>query len=187
MKGVSDGVRHKGERIVYDGKVVKVGMADLELPGGRDLELEIIRHPGASAIVPFTGPDEVLLIHQYRFAAGGFLWEIPAGKLDRGEAPEHCAARELEEETGKRAGRIEKLGSVLTTPGFTDEVIHLFAAFELEEVGQRLEPDELIEVVPTPFDEAICMVFDGRIRDGKSAVALLHAARRTGRLGATDE
>jgi len=179
----ASGVRRRGERIVYDGRVVRVGVADLELPGGRDVALEIIRHPGASAIVPFTGPDEVLLIHQYRFAADGYLWEVPAGKLDAGEAPEVCAARELEEETGHRAGRLELLASIYTTPGFTDEVIHLFAAWDLEEVGQRLEADELIEVVATPFDEALAMVFDGRIRDAKSALALLHAARRAGRLG----
>jgi ADP-ribose pyrophosphatase len=178
-----DEPRRRSERIVYDGRVVKVGMADVELPGGRAIELEIIRHPGASAIVPFSGPEEVLLIHQYRFAADGRLWEVPAGKLDAGEDPERCAARELGEETGRRAGRIEKLGSIFTTPGFTDEVIHLFAGWDLEEVGQQLEHDELIEVVPTPFDEAIRMVFDGRIHDGKSALAILHAARRAGRLG----
>jgi ADP-ribose pyrophosphatase len=177
-------VRKKGERRVYEGRVLDVDLTHVELPGGRDVELEIIRHPGASAIVPFTSPDEVLLIHQYRFAADGFLWEVPAGKLDAGEPPEVCAARELEEETGHRADRLEPLASIYTTPGFTDEVIHLFAAFDLEPVGQRLEPDEWIEVVPKPFDEAVAMVFDGRIRDAKSALALLHAARRAGRLGA---
>ena len=175
--------RRTGERIVYDGRVVKVGLADVELPGGHAIELEILRHPGASAIVPFSGPEEVLLIRQYRFAADGFLWEIPAGKLEPDEPPERCAARELQEETGWRAGRLEPLGSILTTPGFTDEVIHLFAAYDLEASEQRLEPDEWIEVVPTSFDEALRMVFDGRIRDGKSALGLLHAGQRAGRLG----
>jgi len=175
--------RHAGERIVYEGRVVKVALADVELPGGSGIELEILRHPGAAAIVPFSGPEEVLLIRQYRFAADGFLWEIPAGKLEADERPESCAARELEEETGRRADRLEALGSILTTPGFTDEVIHLFAAYDLEASQQRLEPDELIEVVPTSFDEALDMVFDGRIRDGKSALGLLHAAHRAGRLG----
>ncbi len=171
------------ERIVYDGRVVKVGLADVALPGGRNVELEIIRHPGASAIVPFRTPDEVLLIEQFRAAADGHIWEIPAGKLDAKEAPERCAARELEEEAGYRAGRLEHLASIFTTPGFTDEVIHLFAAHDLEPTEQRLEPDEVIRVVPTPFDEALAMVFDGRIRDGKSALALIHAAHRLGRLG----
>jgi len=176
-------VRLEGERLVWNGRVVKLAVADLRMPGGREVALEVVRHPGAAAMVPFTKPDEVLLIRQYRFAAGGTIWEVPAGKLDGGEPPEACAARELEEEVGHRAGRLERLGSVLTTPGFTDEVIHLFAAHDLEPVGQRLEPDELIEVVPTPFAEAVAMVFDGRIRDGKSALAILHAARRLGRLG----
>jgi ADP-ribose pyrophosphatase len=180
---MTDDPKRRSERLVYDGKVVKVAVAEVELPGGREVELEIIRHPGAAAIVPFLGPDEVLLIHQYRFAADGRLWEVPAGKLDPGEAPETCAARELQEETGYRAGRLERLGSIYTTPGFTDEVIHLFAAYDLEAVGQQLEPDELIEVATTPFDEALRMVFDGRLRDGKSAIALLQAARRAGRLG----
>lgn len=177
-------VRRLGERIVYDGRVVKVGLADIGLPSGRNVELEIIRHPGASAILPFLGPDEVLLLDQYRFAADDQLWEVPAGKLDPGEPPEVCAARELEEEAGRSAGRLEHLVSVFTTPGFTDEVIHLYAAYDLSEVPQQLEPDELIRVVPTPFDEAVRMVFDGRIRDAKSALAILHAARRSGRLGA---
>ena len=171
------------ERVVYEGPVVKVAIADVALPGGRNVPLEIIRHPGASAIVPFLGPDEVLLIEQYRFAAEGMIWEVPAGKLDAGEAPEVCAARELEEEAGHRAGRLEHLSSIFTTPGFTDEVIHLFAAHDLEPVAQRLEPDEVIRVVPTPFAEAIEMVFRGDIRDGKSALAILHAARRMGKLG----
>jgi len=181
-----DAPRRRSERRVYDGRVVKVGLADVEMPDGRRTELEIIRHPGAAAIVPFSGPDEVLLIRQYRYAADGFLWEVPAGKLDAGEDPEVCAARELAEETGRRAGRLERLGRIFTTPGFTDEVIHLFSAYDLEDVGQRLEPDEWIEVVPTPFDEAVRMVFDGRLHDGKSAIALLHAARRAGRLGPTE-
>ena len=170
------------ERIVYDGRVVRVGLADVQLPTGRSVELEIVRHPGASAVVPFCSADEVLLIEQYRFAAAGNLWEVPAGKLDPGEPPEACAARELEEEAGQRAGRLEHLGSIFTTPGFTDEVIHLFSAHDLTPSEQCLEADEVIRVVPTPFSEAIEMVFDGRIRDAKSALALLYAARRNGRL-----
>ena len=123
----------------------------------------------------------ILLIRQFRHAAGGTIWEVPAGKLD-GDTPEVCAAKELEEEAGRRAGRLERLGSIWTTPGFTDEVIHLFAAFDLEPIPQRLESDEVIEVVPTPIGEALEMVWSGEIRDAKSAVALIHAARRIGLL-----
>jgi len=172
------------ERRVYDGRVVKVNVADVDMPSGGRVQLEVVRHPGAACVVPLSGDDEVLLIHQFRYAAGGTIWEVPAGKLDvPGEAPEACAARELEEEAGRRAGRLEALGSILTTPGFTDEVIHLFAAFDLEAVPQRLDADEAIRVVPTPFDEALRMVWDGRIRDAKSCLALLQAAHHRGRLG----
>ncbi len=168
-------------RIVYEGRSITVRMEEAHLPGGRTVELDVVRHPGASAVVPFESEDVVLLIHQYRHCADGMIWEVPAGKLD-GDTPEVCAAKELEEEAGRRAGRFEKLGSVWTTPGFTDEVIHLFAAFDLEEVPARPEDDEVIEVVPTPLGRALEMVWNGELRDGKSALALLHAARRLGRL-----
>ena len=107
---------------------------------------------------------------------------MPAGKLDAGEDPAVCAARELEEEAGQRAGRIERLGEIWTTPGFTDERIHLFAAFALETVPQRLEADEVIEVVRMPLSRALEMVWSGELSDAKSALALLHAAYRLGRL-----
>jgi ADP-ribose pyrophosphatase len=145
-------------------------------------ELDIVRHPGASAVVPFEADDDVLLIRQYRHAAGGEILEVPAGKLDPGDTPASCAARELEEEAGRRAGRIEQLGWIFTTPGFTDEVIHLFAAFDLEPIPTRHEDDEVIEVLRVPLREAIDKVWRGEINDAKSALALLHAARRMGML-----
>jgi len=169
-------------RVVYQGRSIRVQVERVELPGGRQVELDVVRHPGASAVVPFESDDCVLLIRQFRHAAGGTIWEVPAGKLD-GEAPEVCAARELEEEAGRRAGRLERLGSIWTTPGFTDEVIHLFAAYELEGVPPRREDDEVIEVVPTPLDQALELVWSGELRDAKSALALLHVAHRQGRLG----
>ena len=154
----------------------------VKLPNGRTVELDIVRHPGASAVVPFVSVDEILLIRQYRHAAGGSILEVPAGKLDPGDTPESCAARELEEEAGRSAGRLEKLASILTTPGFTDEVIHLFAAFDLDPVPTRHEHDEVIELVPMRLDHALELVWKGTLRDAKSALALIHAARHVGRL-----
>jgi ADP-ribose pyrophosphatase len=168
-------------RLAYQGRSIAVYVEEAELPGGRRVDLDVVRHPGASAIVPFETDDVVLLIRQYRHAAGGTIWEVPAGKLD-GDPPEVCARKELEEEAGRRAGRIERLGSILTTPGFTDEVIHLFAAFDLEPIPQRLESDEVIDVVPTPIGEALELIWNGELTDAKSVVALIHAARRLGLL-----
>ena len=154
----------------------------VRLPNGHTVELDIVRHPGASAVVPFLSVDEILLIRQHRHAAGGSIHEVPAGKLDPGDTPEACAARELEEEAGRRARRLVKLASIFTTPGFTDEVIHLFAAFDLEPVPTRHEHDEVIELVPMRLSHALDLVWQGSLRDAKSALALIHAARHLGRL-----
>jgi len=170
-------------RLLHEGRSISLWEEDAVLPGGRRVALEVVRHPGAAAIVPFEDDDHVLLIRQYRHAAGDMIWEVPAGKIDDGEAPEICAARELEEEVGRRAGRFVALGPIWTTPGFTDEVIHLFAAFDLTSVPARPEDDEVIEVHRTSLADALEKVWSGELRDAKSALALLHAARRLGRLG----
>jgi ADP-ribose pyrophosphatase len=161
---------------------LRVNTEVARLPDGREVELDIVRHPGAAAVVPFVTLDEVVLIRQHRHAAGGTLLEVPAGKLDAGEPPELCAARELEEEAGFRAGRLERLGWIFTTPGFTDERIFLFAAFDLEPVPLRPDDDELIEPVRVPLRDALELVWRGELTDAKSALALIHAARRVGKL-----
>jgi ADP-ribose pyrophosphatase len=161
---------------------VEVSRERVTLPNGRELWLDIVHHPGAAAVVPFTGEGEVALIRQYRHAAGGAILEVPAGKLDAGEAPELCAARELAEEAGYRASRLVALGRIWTTPGFTDEVIHLFAAFDLTRTAMRPEDDEVIEVMRVPLEEALDLIWRGELRDAKSALALIHAARHVGRL-----
>jgi len=168
-------------RLVHAGRAIQVYVEEARLPNGRVVELDVLRHPGASAVVPFVSGQDVLLIRQYRHAAGGTILEVPAGKLD-GEDPAVCAARELEEEAGQRAGRLEKLGWIWTTPGFTDEKIHLFAAFDLTPVPQRLEHDEVIELLRVPLARALDMIWSGELTDAKSALALIHAAHRLGRL-----
>ena len=155
------------ERVAYQGPVLQVLVESVRLPNGREVELEMIRHPGASAVVPFETPDTVLLIRQFRHAAGGVIWEVPAGKLED-ETPAACAARELEEEAGRSAGRLVSLGSVLTTPGFTNEVIHLFAAYDLSQVATQHEDDECIEVIATPLREALELVWRGELRDARA-------------------
>ena len=167
--------------LAYQGRSIAVYVDEVELPNGRRVRLDVVRHPGASAVVPFSSERDVLLLRQFRHAAGGTILEVPAGKLD-GEAPATCAARELEEEAGRRAGRLVRLGSIWTTPGFTDEVIHLFAAFDLAEVPPRHDEDEVIEVVEMSLDRALELVWSGELRDAKSALALLHAAHHVGRL-----
>ena len=175
---MSDSIRE-----IYKGRVVHLFVQEVTLPNGVSTRLEVIRHPGASAVVPFVSAADILLVRQYRHAVGGYLYEIPAGKLDPGEAPEHCASRELEEETGYRCGRLDKLGAILTTPGFTDEVIHLYLGEDLTATEAHLEPDEVLSVVRVPFSEALDWVENGRINDGKSVSALLLAARWRGRGG----
>lgn len=141
----------------------------------------MIRHPGASAVVPFlsdpAGDDpQILLIRQYRYAAENFLYEIPAGRLDDGEDPAHCAARELKEETGCTAAHFEHMFTMFTTPGFTDEKIHLFMAVGLERGEASREKDEFLTLSPVPLSKALEMVEAGEIQDAKTALGLLYAA-----------
>ena len=142
---------------------VEVSRERVALPNGREITLDIVHHPGAAAVVPFLAEDEVVLIRQFRHAAGGTILEVPAGKLDAGEPPERCAARELTEEAGYRAGRLVALGSIWTTPGFTDEKIHLFLAHELKKGTHKREADEFMEVHTRRWSEAMNMIRNGQI------------------------
>ena len=164
----------KTER-VYEGKLLRIDRDQVQLPNGRETLLEMVRHPGASAVVPFVTDDEILLIRQFRYAAGGFILEVPAGTLGPEESPEACARREVEEEVGHRPGRLVRLGSILTTPGFTDEKIHLWAAYDLEPTAQRLDHDEVLSVERMGFQEALEGVRSGAIVDAKSICALMLA------------
>lgn len=162
-------------RVLYDGRIVKLGLETTTLPDGRELELEIIRHPGAAAIVPLHADGSVTLVHQHRHAAGGMIYEVPAGVIDGGELPLACAMRELAEEVQLR-GRLTPLGCIHTTPGFTDERIWLFLAEDLGPADSAPEPDEYIEVVRIPMATALAMTADGRITDAKTICALQLAA-----------
>ncbi len=169
-------------RPVHRGRIVDLGVDTVRFPDGSTGELEMVRHSGAAAVLPvLTGPDggdpQVLLIRQYRYAAGGYLYEVPAGRPDRpGEPWEECARRELREETGMQAGQLRPLTSIWTTPGFTDEKIHLFLATDLTAGETEFDADEFVEAVPMPLSRALQMVRDGEIQDAKTICTLLYAA-----------
>ncbi len=157
---------------IYSGKVLQLDRDTVRLPNGNTTRLEILRHPGASAVVPILDDGRIILIRQLRHATGGFIYEIPAGKLDPQEDPEVCAARELEEEVGYRPGRLEHLTSIWTAPGFTDEVIHIYQGTQLAPGVQQLDQDEVLEVVEWSLEKAITKVKDGTIRDAKTIIGL---------------
>lgn len=165
-------------RRIHTGRVLNLDIDTVRFPDGSTGELEMIRHSGASAVLPFlddpADPDpRVLLIRQFRHAADGPIWEIPAGRLEPGEEPEACARRELQEEAGVTAGQLVRLCTIYTTPGFTDERIHLFLASGLRQAPARLEADEFLEVRPTRWSEALDMVRRGEIGDGKTLNSIL--------------
>ncbi len=149
-----------------------LNLETVTLPNGLSVELEVVRHPGAAAIVPLKDEETVILIRQYRLAAGGYIFEIPAGKLHPEEDPAHCATRELEEEIGYRAGRLNKIATFFTAPGFTDEVMHLYVARDLTRGVQALDGDEVLEVVEMPLEKAMAHIQDGTIRDAKTIIGL---------------
>ena len=168
-------------RRAYTGKIISLDVDVVRFPDGSVGELEMIRHPGASAIVPFLsdprGEDpQVLLIRQYRYAAEDYLLEIPAGRLDAGEDPRDCARRELKEETGCSAAEVDYLFTMYTTPGFTDEKIHLFMATGLVAGETRHEADEFLALEPMLLSRALELIESGEIKDAKTALGLLFAA-----------
>jgi ADP-ribose pyrophosphatase len=166
---------------VYTGRVVNLDVDVVEFPDGTAGELEIFRHPGASAVVPFLtdprGEDpQILLIRQYRYASGDYMYEIPAGRLDPGEDPTACAHRELREETGCSAASMQHLYTIYTTPGFTDEKIHIFLASQLTQGDAAREADEFLTVEPVKLSRALELVKSGELNDAKTAVGILYAA-----------
>ncbi|MCB9741762.1 MAG: NUDIX hydrolase [Alphaproteobacteria bacterium] len=166
---------------IFKGRIIDLGVETVELPNGLSVELEIIRHPGAVAIVPVHADGTVTLIHQHRHGADGLIYEVPAGLLEEGEVPDLAARRELKEETGLKTKRLVRLGTIHTTPGFTDERIWIFLATELTQGPAAPEPDEVIEVVRMPLEQAIEMVDAGEITDAKTICALWKAQRHLAR------
>lgn len=164
-------------RQIYKGRIVDLRIEHVVLPNGTAIDLEVMHHPGASAVVATDDDGRVVLVRQYRHAAGGYIWELPAGILAPDEPPIACAARELREETGFEATELRHLGTILTTPGFCDERIHLFLARGLRETSHSHEADEvIIEIARVPLAQALAMIRRGEIVDGKTICGLHLAA-----------
>ena len=168
--------------VVHDGRVVHLSVDTVRFPDGSVGKLELVRHRGAAAVLPVLGraddqdPD-VVLLRQYRYAAGGVIYEVPAGIIEPGESWEECARRELEEEAGLRAGRLESLTTIHTTPGFTNEEIHLYAAFDLSQGVARTDEDEFLQAERMPLSSALELARSGEMTDAKSLVTLFYFAR----------
>src|SRR5918992_5079109 len=168
-------------RRIYSGRILNLDIDSVRFPNDSTGELEMIRHPGAAAVLPFLsepsgGDPQIMLLKQYRYAAEEFLYEIPAGRLDPGEKPLDCAIRELKEETGCEAERVEHLYTFYTTPGFIDERIHAFMAVGLERGESQRETDEFITIETMTLSHALGLIEKGDIKDAKTALAILYAA-----------
>jgi 8-oxo-dGTP pyrophosphatase MutT (NUDIX family) len=159
----------------YRGRVIDVSSERLKYANGREYDIDFVRHPGAAAVVAVDDAGRVCLVRQYRHGIADFLWEVPAGKLDRDEAPDRCAVRELAEETGVTARRWNSLGLYIPAPGIFTEVIHLYLARELHVGASNPDADEDLEIQWLPFGEAMERVVRGEWNDGKTALALLRA------------
>ena len=162
---------------VFRGRLLKVQRDHVTLPNGKDTTREYIRHPGAVAIVPVLDDGRIVLVKQCRYPLGTLLWEIPAGKLDHGEAEDadECARRELSEETGYEAANWQYLVSIATTPGFSDEIIHLYKAWGLAKYAQHTDEDEFIGIEAFTVEQIKAMIADGEIYDAKTLCALYAA------------
>ena len=176
MQEYDEALREQTEKteIVFQGPIFRVEVAEVRLPNGKTARRDVVRHPGAVCVLPVTKEGEVYLVRQWRAGYRGVTLEIPAGKLDSAdEDPYVCAVRELSEETGYTAKTIEKLTTIGTTVGFSNEYIHIYKAEGLTPGEMHPDDDEFLNVVRVPLAEAVQMTRDGRIFDAKSIVAIL--------------
>ncbi len=158
---------------IHRGKVFTLLQETVSLPNGVTAQLEVIRHPGAAAVVPLLDDSTVIMITQYRHAVGSVIWEIPAGTFSPGESPRSCAKRECAEETGYEPGTLQKLGEIVPVPGYSDERIHMFLATGLKRASQDLDHDEVLTVRPVPLAQALEMIRTGEIQDAKTIIGLV--------------
>ena len=156
---------------VYEGKIIKVRRDDAILPNGEPCIRELVEHSGGASVL-YIEDGKVLLVRQFRYAYGESVYEIPAGKLEYGEDPKAAAARELEEEAGVKAGRLELLFTLNPTPGYTNEKIYIYRAYEGEKVQAHLDEGEFLDAAYIPLERAKEMLANGELKDGKTIVAL---------------
>ena len=168
-------VKINSRTTIHQGRVFTLVTENIILPNEVAIDIDILRHPGASAIVPLSHKNTVILIKQYRHAIGEYIWEIPAGTLDPEESPMACAKRELTEETGFSANQWRKLGEITPVPGYSDERIHIFLATDLTPAKQNLDKDEVLNVHEIGFDQGIKMIYKGEIQDSKTIAGLFMA------------
>jgi len=170
----------ESEKLIYQGRVIRLNIERVRLPNQQVADLEIIHHPGGAAIVAIDDDKRVCLLNQYRHAAGGYIWELPAGKIDNKEPHLQTAQRELIEEAGRRAAQWRYLGNSISSPGVFDEVVHLYLATELSMADSQPEDHEVFQVAWKPLTEALQMIYRGELRDSKSVVGLVLAADHLG-------
>jgi ADP-ribose pyrophosphatase len=164
------------KKLIYKGKFTELLCDEVKLPNGNLATREYIKHPGAAAVLPFIDKENIILVKQYRYAIGKITYEIPAGRIDSGEAPLECITRELEEETGYKARKFELLLSFYPTSALSNEILHIFSAFDLEKGNFNPDEDEFVEKEIVKFKDALEMVKDGRIKDSKTIIAFLYCA-----------
>ncbi len=162
---------------IFDGVAVHLVKDEILLPNGNKGIREVVRHPGAVCVIPVTDEGEVIFVNQFRYAIGRVTIEVPAGKLEKGEDPTEAALRELSEETGITAGKIESLGAIYTSPAIIDEIIYMYIATDLKQGEQHLDEDEFVNVVKMPLSEAVDMVMHGKIMDAKTEAIVLKAEK----------
>jgi ADP-ribose pyrophosphatase len=167
------------EKRIFSGNLLNLNADRVILTNGIKTFREYVSHPGAVAALPFLNSSEIILVKQYRYSVGEFLLEIPAGTIEKGETPEDCITRELQEEINYKPGKLEKLGWVYLSPGYSNEKIHLFKAKDLEACSKKAEEDENIEIVKIKLKDAIFKIHSGEIKDGKTVIAILSHIDRT--------
>lgn len=160
---------------IFDGRVIRVKRDTVELPNGSRSTREVVEHPGGVAVVPADAEGNIYMVRQYRYPLGRLCLEIPAGKLNYGEDHRECGLRELSEETGCEPGKFEYLGVFCPSPGFCQELIHIYLATELRQGKVHLDDDEFLEIEKYPLSELVQMIREGKIQDGKTVIGLLLA------------